>query len=108
MLIYCFLPIKRAPLLETILTFGARVSVISLISLNSTTSGHVYSGRAKIIIVPLGASASALHVRPTVGILIAYHASPWMLVKTPEGFWVAGIRFRSSRSAMRETHEADC
>ena len=62
-LIYCFLPIRRAPLLETILTSGARVSAISLMSSNSTTSEHVYSGRAKIIIVPLG----HLRVRAMLG-----------------------------------------
>ena len=38
----------------------------------------------KNIIVPAGASASVLKVRLNVRILMAYHASPWMLVKTPE------------------------
>ena len=98
---YCFLPIRRAQLLETILTSGELVSAISLMSQSP-------GSREKIIIVPLLASASARHVRLAVGILIAYHMSPWMLVKTPEGFWVAGIRFSSSRIAVSETHEPDC
>ena len=83
---YCFLPIRRAPLLETILTSGELVSAISVIFTTCAALGHVNPGRTKIIIVPLLASASARHVRLTVGILIAYHESPWMLVKAPEAF----------------------
>src|SRR5262249_5341761 len=72
--IYCFLPIRRAPLFKTILTSGELVSAISLMSTCSAL-GHVTPGRTKIIIVPLLASASARHVNWAVGILIAYHAS---------------------------------
>ena len=62
---YSFLAIITAPLFETILMPGTRVSAISLMSSESTMSGHVYVGRTKIITVPLGASASVLHVRLT-------------------------------------------
>ena len=89
-------------------TFGARVSVFSLILSDSTTSGHVYSGRAKIITVPLGASASVLDVSSAARILIAYHVGPGMLVNASEGPPVAGICFKLSTIAERETHETDC
>jgi hypothetical protein len=73
----------------------------------STTKGHVYSGRAKIIIVPLGALAIALDVRASAGALLTYHASPWTLVKIADEVWVVDMCFRRSRIAIFERHVAD-